>query len=149
MSQIRDQISAELKAAMKSGDKVRLGTVRLIKSKVLEAETAKGAGEVDEAGLIALLQTMKKQRLESIDQYEKGGREDLVEKERNEIAVIETFLPAQLDDAGLATLIDEVVTELGADSMKDMGRVMKEAKSRVAGRAEGRRVADAVKQRLS
>jgi len=149
MSQIRDQISAELKAAMKSGDKVRLGTVRLIKSKVLEAETAKGAGEVDEAGLIALLQTMKKQRLESIDQYEKGGREDLVEKERNEIAVIETFLPAQLDDAGLATLIDEVVTELGADSMKDMGRVMKEAKSRVAGRAEGRRVADVVKQRLS
>ena len=149
MSLIREKMSTELKAAMKAKDKVRLGTIRLIKAKILEAETAKGAGDLDEQGLIALLQTMKKQRRESITQYEKGGRVDLADKERAEIEVIESFLPAQLDDAGLAALVEEVVADLGATDQKAMGAVMKEAKARLAGRAEGKRLADMVRQRLS
>lgn len=148
MSVIRDQISTELKTAMKAGDKIRLGTIRLIKAKILETETAKGARDLDEAGLIQLLQTMKKQRQESITQYEQGGREDLAAKERGEIAVIETFLPTQLDDAELAALVAEVVVSLGAEDMKAMGAVIKETKARASGRADGKRIAGAVKKRL-
>ncbi|MDJ0841891.1 MAG: GatB/YqeY domain-containing protein [Acidobacteriota bacterium] len=149
MSAIRDQISAELKAAMKNRDKDRLATVRLIKAEILKAETAKSADELDEQGLIKLLQTMKKQRLDSIAQFEKGGRPELADKERVEISVIETFLPKQLSDDEVTAMIDEIVIEMGVSDMKGMGPVMKEAGIRAAGRADGKRLSAAVRARLS
>lgn len=148
MSAVRDLISSELKAAMKARDKMRLDTIRLIKSEILKAETSKGSAELDEQGLIKLLQTMKKQRMDSIDQFEKGGRPELAEKEKQEIEVIESFLPQQLSDEEVTALVDAVVTELGATDMKGMGPVMKEVTARAAGRADGKRLSGAVRARL-
>jgi len=149
MSTAKDMISAEIKTAMKSRDKERLGTLRLIKNEILKKETEKGATELDDQGLIRLLQSMKKQRLESIAAFQQGGREELAAAEQAEIDIIVTFLPSQLDDEALATLVDEVVAELGVTQMKEMGKAIKEAMARAAGQADGKRVSAAVKQRIS
>ncbi len=145
MSEIRDTISQELKLAMKSKDKVRLGTIRLIKSEIMKKETAKGAEDLDEQGLIQLLQTMKKQRLDSIKFFEEGDRQELADKEKGEIAVIETFLPTQMSDDELKRIVTEIVAELGVTDVKGMGQVMKVARAKIAGQADGKRISSAVK----
>ena len=146
---VRDQITAEMKTAMKTKQTERLATLRMIKAEIIKKETEKNAVEVDEAGLMRLLQTMKKQREESISQFEKGGRTDLADKERAEIAVLETFLPKQLDDAALQALAAEVVAELGITEMKQMGGAVKEVMARAAGGADGKRISAAVKACLN
>jgi len=149
MSEIRDTISQELKTAMKNKDKIRLGTIRLIKSEILKKETAKGAEDLDEQGLIQLLQTMKKQRLDSIKFFEEGDRQELADKEKAEIAVIETFLPKQLSDDDLKCIVAGIVAEQGVSDMKGMGQVMKAAREKIAGQADGKRISSAVKACLS
>ena len=149
MSSVRESITEEIKKAMKAKETMRLGTLRMIKAKVLEKETAAGASALDEAGLIELLQSMKKQRLESIEQFEKGGRDELAAREREELAVIESFLPAQLSDEELASMVAAVAEELGAGDMKAMGLVIKTVKERSAGAADGKRISTAVKAHLS
>lgn len=149
MSTIRDRISEDIKQAMKNKEKVRLDTLRLIKAEIMKKETAAGAADLDEAGLIQLLQTMKKQRLESIEQFQKGGREDLIAQEQGELGIIESLLPQQMDDAALAQLVAETAREIGAEGAKSMGPLMQALKAKVAGRAEGKRVSDAVKAFLN
>lgn len=145
MSSIREKISGEMKTAMKAKDKERLATLRLIKAEIMKKETEKGASELDEQGLMRLLQSMKKQREDSIAMFVKGGRDELADKERAEIAVLDTFLPKQLSDEELAAMAAEVVKELGVTEMKQMGGAIKEMMSRVAGGADGKRVSAAVK----
>lgn len=130
---LRDDLKQAQISAMKAGDKERLAAVRLILAKLkdrdIEQRTAAKPIE-DDALVIDVLQKMAKQRRESIELYEKGGREELAAVERGELAVIEEFLPRQMDEAETRAAIDAIKAELGASGMKDMGRLMAELKSR-------------------
>ena len=132
---IRDDIKAAQIAAMKAGDKETRNAVSLIQAAVknrdIEARTGK-APEDDDSLVIEVLQKMVKQRRESIEMYEKGGRQELADVEKAEVAVIERFLPAQMSEAATSAAIEAIKTELGAGGMKDMGRVMAELKARHA-----------------
>jgi uncharacterized protein YqeY len=149
---IRDDIKAALVTAMKSGDKARTATLRLvqasIKNRDIELRTAASTGD-DDATVSDVLQKMVKQRRESIELYEKGGRQELADAEKAEVAVIEAFLPAQMSDADAAAAIDAIVAETGGASIKDMGRVMAEVKTRLAGRIDMSKASALVKARLS
>jgi len=130
---LRDSIKSAQITAMKAGDKPRLAAVRLILAKIkdrdIELRTGKADGD-DDALVIDVLQKMAKQRRESITMYEEGGRQELAEQEQSELAVIESFLPAQLSEAETLAVIAAIKAELGADSVKDMGKVMAELKAR-------------------
>jgi uncharacterized protein YqeY len=130
---LRDDLKQAQIAAMKAGEKERLAAVRLILAKIkdrdIEQRTATKPME-DDSLVIDTLQKMAKQRRESIEMYEKGGREELAAIERGELAVIEEFLPRQMDEAETKAAIDAIKVELGASGMKDMGRVMAELKAR-------------------
>ena len=149
---IRDDIKAALVTAMKSGDKATTGTLRLVQSAVknrdIELRTAAQAPD-DDLLVTEVLQKMVKQRRESVDLYRKGGREELAAAEEAEIAVIERFLPQQMDEAEATAAIQAIVAETGAVSMKDMGRVMALVKERHATSIEPARASALVKAALS
>ena len=149
---IRDDIKAATIAAMKSGDKDTVGTLRLaqaaIKNRDIEARTG-GAIKDDDALVTEVLQKMVKQRRESADIYRKNDREDRAATEEAEIAVIERFLPAQLSDAEAEARVRAIVAETGASSMKDMGRVMALVKERLGASIEPARASGLVKAALS
>jgi len=149
---IRDDIKAALITSMKAGDKQRTGTIRLIQSAVknrdIELRTAAAPAD-DDAMLTEVLQKMIKQRRESIALYEQGNRTELADTEKAEVAVIEEFLPAQMDEEAMKAAIDAVVAEIGASSLKDMGRVMAAVKERHAGAMDMSKASGLVKARLS
>jgi hypothetical protein len=149
---IRDDIKAATITAMKSGAKDEVGTLRLvsaaIKNRDIEARTG-GAPKDDDALVTEVLQKMIKQRRESAELYRKGGREDRAAAEEAEIGVIERFLPAQMSDAEAEAKIREIITETGASSMKDMGRVMALVKERLGASIEPARASGLVKTALS
>ena len=149
---IRDDIKASTIAAMKGGDKETTGTLRLvsaaIKNRDIEARTG-SAPKDDDALVTEVLQKMIKQRRESVDLYRKGGREDRATAEEREIAVIERFLPRQLDEAEAQAKIREIIAETGAASMKDMGRVMALVKERLGTAIDPARASAMVKAALA
>jgi len=149
---IRDDIKTALVAAMKGGDKAATGTIRLIQSAIknrdIEMRTASAPTD-DDALVTEVLQKMIKQRRESVELYRKGNRAELADAEEAEIAVIERFLPKQMTDDEASAQIEAVIEELGASSMKDMGRVMAEVKARTAGKLEPARASAMVKAALS
>ena len=149
---IRDDIKTALVSAMKGGDKEGTATIRLIQSAIknrdIELRTSAQAPD-DDLLVTEVLQKMIKQRRESVDLYRKGNREELAAKEEAEIAVIERFLPAQMDDAEAGAAIQAIIAELGASSMKDMGRVMGVVKERHASSIEPARASALVKAALS
>lgn len=148
---LRDQLMNDLKTAMKAGDKVRLSTIRLIqaalKDKDIEARGA-GKGPLADDEILQLLQKMVKQRQESARLYMEGGRAELAAQENAEIDVISGFMPQQMDEAEARAAIQAVITEIGAASIKDMGKVMGELKARFAGRMDFGKASPAVKQLL-
>lgn len=145
-----DVISEEIKKAMLAKDKVRLEALRGIKKELLEARTAKGAPEeITDEATVAIMQKMVKQRKESAEIYASQNRSDLAEPELEQIKVIQQFLPAQLTDEELTAIIQEIIAETGAASIKEMGKVMAVATKRLAGSAEGRVVSEKVRQLLS
>ena len=146
---LQDRITPDLKDAMRAKDQAALRGIRAIKNAILLQKTDGSGQELDEAGEIALLQKLVKSRQESIAIYEEQGREDLAAPERDEVEVISRYLPEQLSDEKLEALVKEVIAETGASSMRDMGRVMGQANARVAGRADGKQVADTVKRLLT
>jgi uncharacterized protein YqeY len=150
---IRDDIKAALVTSMKSGDKARTSAIRLIQSALqnrdIELRTAAGAPGDDDVLVTEVLQKMIKQRRESIQLYEQGNRSELADVERAEIAVIESFLPAQMNEEDANAAIDSIVAETGAGSVKDMGRVMAAVKERLAGRLDMSKASQLVKARLS
>jgi len=145
---LKAQITEDMKATMKSGDKDRLKVIRLIMAAMKQVEVDNRI-ELDDAGVLGVLDKMVKQRRDSVEQFVKGGREDLAAIERYEIEVLETYLPEQLSDAELAALVDEVIKATGATGMSDMGKVMGQIKARAAGRADMGAVSARVKDRLN
>ena len=148
---IRDDIKAALIGAMKSGDRQGTGTIRLIqaaiKNRDIELRVSDKAPE-DDVLVTEVLQKMIKQRRESIELYEKGGRAELADVERAEVKVIERFLPRQMDEAEAVAAIDAIIAEVGARSVKDMGRVMAAVKERHAGEMDLSKASGMVKARL-
>ena len=142
-------VGSSLVQAMKAKDQGALRALRAIKAEILLFKTSGTGAELDDAAEIQILQKMIKQRKESLAIYEEQSREDLAQKEREEIAVLEQFLPEQMDASELQKFISDIVNEVGATSMKDMGRVMSEANQRLAGRADGKAIATIVKSLLS
>lgn len=147
---LEQQIMTELKAAMLAKDEVALRSLRAIKASILLAKTQEGAaGELSADGEIKLLQKMVKQRKDSLEIFTQQGREDLAKKEREEITVIEKFLPQQMDAAAVRAVLVQLVAQAGANSPADMGKVMGLANKELAGKAEGKMIATIVKELLS
>jgi hypothetical protein len=142
------KINADLKDAMKAKDQVALRGIRAIKSAILLQKTSGSGVELDEAGEIKLLQNLVKQRKDSISIFETQKREDLAVVEREEVSVIERYLPQALSAAELEALVKEVIAAVGATSKKDMGKVMAAANKKVAGKAEGAAISAVVKNLL-
>jgi len=144
----KERLDREMVLASKKRDRIRLSTLRMLKNGLhnREIDLKRELGDVE---FLQLLSSMVKQRKDSIEQFEKGGRMDLVEKERAELRVIEEFLPAQLSEADLEAAIMEAIREAGAMSARDMGKVMKVLMPRLTGRADGKTVGEKVRARLS
>lgn len=146
---LRDRFMDELKTAMRAGDSARVSTLRMIQAKLKDTDIAARPGPpVDEAGIVAMLRGMAKSRAESVTLYRQGGREELAAKEEAEIAVIEGFLPQQMDEAAMAAAIDAAVAETGAASIKDMGKVMAALKGKYAAVLDMAKAGPMVKARL-
>lgn len=150
--ELRNKISVALKKAMKDKDAARLSTLRLINAAIKDKDIdARATGQDDGVGereVLAILGKMTKQRAESARTYEEGGRLDLAERELEEITVIEEFLPNQLDEAASAKAVDAAITEVGADSIRDMGKVMAVLKAKYTGQMDFGTVGPMVKNRL-
>ncbi|UEG50502.1 GatB/YqeY domain-containing protein [Ferruginibacter lapsinanis] len=147
---LEQKIMAEMKDAMKSKNEAALRGLRAIKAEIIKAKTEPGAaGEIDEATEQKFLQKMMKQRKDSLEIFEKQGREDLAVKEREEMAVIEKFLPKQLSEAEIKEAVTTIIAETGAASPADMGKVMGVASKQLAGLADGKTISNIVKELLS
>ena len=147
---LEQQIMTEMKEAMKAKSEGVLRALRAIKAEIIKAKKEPGAaGEIDEATEQKFLQKMMKQRRDSLDIFEKQGREDLAVKEREEMAVIEKFLPKQLDEAELKEIIKNIIAQTGASTPADMGKVMGAASKQLAGKADGKTISAIVKDLLA
>ncbi|MBW4693148.1 MAG: GatB/YqeY domain-containing protein [Lyngbya sp. HA4199-MV5] len=149
---LKDRVSEEIKTAMKAKDKIRLETVRSIKKLILEKESsvrASGQEGLTEAQEIELLVQLAKQRRDSIAQYQQANRADLAAQEAQELAILEEYLPRQLSDEEIGAAIDQMIVQVGATSAKDMGKVMGAAMQQLKGKADGKKVQDLVKAKLS
>lgn len=147
---LEQKVMTDLKAAMLARDEKSLRALRAIKSAIIIAKTAEGSdGEIKEAEEVKMLQKLVKQRKDSLEIYEKQNREDLAEKEREEISVIERFLPKQLDEKELKEIIRKIISETGASSPADMGKVMGAANKQLSGKADGKTISGIVKELLS
>jgi hypothetical protein len=146
---LREQITGDLTTAMKAKDAARLSTLRMVKAALQNREIEKGSA-LDEEEMSKLLRSMLKQRQDSIEQFEKGGRQDLVEKERAEVAIIEAYLPQPASREEIGQAVAAAIAETGATSIKEMGTVMKAAQAQLAGKnADGRTVSEIVKASLA
>ena len=144
---LKAQIQADMKSAMKAGEKTRLGVIRLILAAVKQREVDERI-ELDDTQVLSVLDKMVKQRRDSIEQFGAAGRQDLVDVERFELEVIQGYLPAALDEAELAALVESAISATGAAAMSDMGKVMAVLKPQVQGRADMGAVSAQVKRRL-
>jgi uncharacterized protein YqeY len=146
---LSEQIQKDIVTAMKTKDEMRLSVLRMVKS-ALQLKQVEKMRALDAAESIQLLQTLAKQRKESIDQFAKGGRQDLVDKETSELKILEAYLPAGASDAEMDAAISKAITDVGATSMKQMGAVVKAAKDALTGKAvDGKALSDRVRDRLS
>lgn len=144
----REIVETQLTAAAKQQDKVRLSTLRLVKAALHNKEIDLHR-DLNETEVLQLLSTMVKQRKDSIEQFSRGGREDLVQKEELELQIIQTFMPQQLSEEMLVSEIDKAIQEVQATSIKDMGKVMKVLMPKVTGKADGKAVNELLKAKLS
>lgn len=144
---LKQQLTDDMKAAMRGGDKQRLGVIRLVLAAIKQREVDERI-ELDDAQTLAVLEKMLKQRRDSVSQYAAAGREDLADVERAEMTVIETYLPAQLDSAELDALVAAAIAATGASSPRDMGKVVAAVKQKAAGRADMAHVSARIKARL-
>ena len=149
---LKEQIGEDIKTAMKAKDKVRLQTVRSIKKAILEKEVElrpKGIESLTQEQEIELLSQQAKQRRDSIEQFNNAGRDDLADKESQELAIIETYLPEQASEAEIEAIIDRIIADSGASTLKDLGKVMGPAMQQLKGKADGKKIQALVKSKLS
>ena len=146
---LSEKIIADLTASMKAQDAARTSTLRMVKAAMMNRKIEKGA-ELDDDDMLKLLRSLVKQRKDSVEQYETAGRKDLVDKEKAEIVVIESYLPQPATEAEIAQAVAAAIAETGATSMKDMGKVMKATQTALAGKnADGKLVSEIVKSKLT
>ena len=148
---LKDRISEDIKTAMKAKDKVRLETVRSIKKVILEKEVSlrpQGQESLTESQETEVLVQQAKQRREALEMFRQAGRDDLVEQQVQELAIIEEYLPKQLSDDEVGTVVDEVMASVGASSIKDMGKVMGPVMQQLKGKADGQKIQAIVKAKM-
>ena len=145
---LREELNADMKAAMKSRDSLRRETIRGVRGAIRNKEIEIGE-TLDDGGILRLIRTLVKQRADSVEQYEAGGRPELAEKEAAEKAILESYLPAAPDAAEVEKVVREVIAEVGAEGPKDMGRVMKPSLARLGPAADGKAVSQTAKRLLS
>lgn len=147
-SALKTRINDDVKTAMRSKDKERLGTLRLLTAAIKQIEVDERI-ELDDSKIVAIIEKMLKQRKDSIEQFEKAGRTELAEIEIKEVAILKEFMPEQMSDADIDALIDEAIASTGAEAMKDMGKVMGILKAKLAGKADMGAVSGKIKAKLS
>lgn len=145
---LKTRILDDVKAAMKAQDKPRLATLRLITAAIKQREVDERI-EMDDTQVLSVLEKMIKQRRDSITQYEKAGRQELADQEKSEIAIIEDYMPEGLSDEEILAMVESAITETGAASIRDMGKVMGLLKPQLSGRADMGKVGGLIKQKLS
>jgi uncharacterized protein YqeY len=145
---LKDQLTQDMKSAMKQKEPIRLSTIRLIRAGVKNREIELGE-ELSDEEVIKVISTLVKQHKDSIEQFQKGGRDDLVEKEQAELGFLESYLPQQLSEEGVKALVKEAIEAVSATSMKDMGKVMKYVMPKAQGRADGKVINQLVKEYLA
>ncbi len=146
---LSERIDNEFKQAMKDKNPVKVSTLSLLRSSFKYVMIEKKVEKIEDVDVIAVIKKQIKQRQDSIEQYEKGGRQDLADKEKAELAILKSYLPAEMSAIELEKIVADIVKQTGAQGIKDMGRVMKEASAVLAGRADNRSVSEAVKKILS
>lgn len=147
MPTIKERISEDMKAAMKSGDKAKLAAVRMLHAAIRKKEIDDRI-DLDDAAALKVISSLVKQRQDSIEQFKAGNRQDLVEKETAELTLLQAYLPEQMSQAELVKIIDSAIQEANAKSAKDMGAVMKVLMPKVSGKADGKLVNQLVRERL-
>lgn len=145
---LKQQLVQDMKTAMKGGEKARLGVIRLINAAIKQREVDERI-ELDDEQVLVVLEKMVKQRRDSIEQFENADRQDLADKEKSEVDVIQTYLPEPFTDEEVSNIIDEIISTVGAESMKDMGKVMGQLKPRLQGRADMGKVSGIIKSKLT
>ena len=145
---LEDRITEDFKGALRAGDQIRKQTISFLRSKMQYYAIDKRKDKLDDAEVAVVLKKLIKQRQDSIAQFEKGQRPDLVDKEKKEMEILESYLPQELSIEEVAKIVDEAIRESGATAMKDMGRVMKEVMTRTQGRADNKMVSDLVRKKL-
>jgi len=145
---LKEQLQQDMKDALRGGDKRSLGVIRLILAAIKQREVDERI-ELDDVQVTSVLDKMTKQRRDSLEQYQKAGRDDLADQETFELEILKAYLPEQLGDAEIDVLIDEAIQAAGANSMKDMGKVMGQLKAKLQGRADMGAVSSRIKDRLS
>ena len=145
---LQEQISAALKDAMRARDEVKMATLRLVLTAIKNREK-EARSLLEDQEVISVITTQIKQRREAIDQYQKAGREDLAQREESELQILQGYMPEQVSEEEISNTLDEIIAEVGAVSMKDMGKVMKAAMAKLAGKAEGGAINAMVKEKLS
>ena len=145
---LKERLKEDMKAALKAKDKEKLSVIRMLQALIKNAEIDK-RGELTDEEIVSLLMKYAKQRRESIELYEKGGRQDLVEKEKRELQIVESYLPKQMSEEEIREVVTEVIKEVGASSPKDLGKVMQAVMPKVKGRADGSLVNRVVREFLA
>ena len=148
MMSLQEQISAALKDAMRARDEVKMSTLRLVLTAIKKREK-EARSLLEDQEVISVITTQIKQRRESIEQYRQAGREDLAQTEESELQILQGYMPEQVSEEEISNTLDEIIAEVGAASMKDMGKVMKAAMAKLAGKAEGGAINAMVKEKLS
>jgi uncharacterized protein len=149
MPSLKERIDADLKDAMRSKDELGTSVLRMLKSAVKYKEVEPGGHALEDAGVLAVIQTLIKQRRDSVEQFRAGGRPELADKEEREIVKLQSYLPAQMSSDELRAEVRSAIAQVGAKGPKDMGAVMKALMPKVQGRAEGKAVSEAVKAELT
>ena len=147
---LRENLEAEFKTALKAKNELKLSVVRMVKSAIMNAEISSGGkGSFDDAQIIEIIRKEAKKRNDSIAAYSLGGRNDLAEKEKQELAILQNYLPQAMAEEEVKALVQKTISDLGASSAADFGKVMKEAVARAKGRADGKIISQIVKNLLS
>lgn len=146
---LEENILKDYKEAMKSGDKFKSSVLSFLRADLMNVAVAKKKTNLDDSEAITVIKKQIKQRQDSIEQFTKGERLEMAEKEKKELEILKTYLPPELSADAVKQIIEEVVSATGASGMKDMGKVMKEVNAKIAGQADGKLVSDLVRERLS
>jgi len=146
---LEEKILNDYKEAMKSGDKLKSSVLSFLRADMLNAAVAKKKKMLDDAEVITVIKKQIKQRQDSIEQFTKGERLEMAEKEKKELEILKAYLPAELSAEAVKKIIEEVISSTGSSGMKDMGKVMKEVNAKISGQADGKLISDLVREKLS